>query len=87
MAAPKASVEAPANAPNMREASRLRKLLDTAPQILQHIRRQVAITNTGLLPKYKAQGTQKKFYRKLHQPSIDESAEAFMTWAYTKAEC
>lgn len=61
MAAPKASVEEPANAATNRDASRLPKVLEEAPQMLHTNSSREAVMKTGLLPKYMAVGTQKKF--------------------------
>jgi len=63
IAAPNASVEEPANAPTTRLASKLGKLFDAPDHIWEQNNMSDAITNTGLLPKYSAVGTQKKFFK------------------------
>ena len=60
-AAPKASVDEPAKAATMREPRSEPKDLATAPHTLARHNMREARTKTGLLPKYTAVGTQKKF--------------------------
>lgn len=68
MAAPNASVEDPAKDATMRAPRREPKDLDVAAHMLKTHRMAEATMKTGLLPKYTAVGTQKKFYYCLDNP-------------------
>ena len=66
MAAPSASVEEPPTVERIRHARSVSKLVETAAPTTAQKNMSEASTKTGLLPRYSAAGTQKKFWLRQH---------------------
>lgn len=88
MAAPSASVDPPANAVTIRDASKLPYVFATQDQILPTKNINDATTKTGRFPRYRAIGTQKKFWGEMRKQDYHlGSGRLPERTTYTESKC